>query len=136
MLKELNSPEEINEYFEKLNNSPVAAFNKSRLYGMAKSYQDLLEKEKPVRDYYDKNKHFRLLEVYIVSDDISIAKTEYKTTNKGIQTFYVPFINGLQISECAYSFDMALIVALAHKYNESGATPYIAKILGIGNDSL
>lgn len=130
MLKELNSIDEIKEYFEELDKKPMSDFRKARLYGMAKSYQDLMEREKPIIDYYEKCRNSRASEIYIISEDIIIVKEERKSNNsKDNRIFYVAFLNDKIINEYSDSFDFALIIAISSKYKEPMASRYISKML-------
>lgn len=128
MLKDLNF-EEIQEYFKELDEKPDGAFHKAQLYGMAKAYNEIQEKEAIIRNQFTDKNWYLVREVFVINDDYQIAEVERKD-NKEI--LYFIFINYKPINECVESFDKALISAVSYKYSNS-TTPavYFAKMIDI-----
>lgn len=129
MLKDLTTVAEIKQFFADLDKKPMADMQKARIYEMAKAYQDISEREKLVRDYYE-NRRDRVQEVYFISDQIQIAEVERNIGGER-KVYFEPFVNGRKHTEISESFDYALLLALASKYNSNGAAYFIAKMLGM-----
>ena len=90
--------------FENLNK-----FQKMQISGIVEEWKERNERLKPV---------FNSLEDYIVLDiwefgDFQVAKVKTKRNN---EIFYAPFHNYKKLHEYAYTFDQAILICLAYKY--------------------
>lgn len=122
VLKELHSFEEINDYFAQANN-----YTKSRIYGMAYRYGEILEKENKIRDKYKDDRFYRIEEIFIINDYYQIVKIIRKDNQ---ETLYEIFVDYESIHQITERFDTALISAIAYKYTRSTtAAMYFGKMI-------
>jgi hypothetical protein len=81
MLKDL-SFEEIQTYFEELNQKENSRFLKAQLYGMAQKQIEQIEKENQIENTYGDDARKHVVNVLIIDDTLSIIKTQEKWNNE------------------------------------------------------
>jgi hypothetical protein len=127
-MKDLNF-DKIQDYFKELDEQPMGKFTKAGIYGRAKAWDDQMEKERIIRDYFDKLKYDILIDVYVINDNIQIAKCERKDNE---EVHYHIFIDYKSINETTSNFDIALIMAISYKYTKNTlAGLYFGKMIDI-----
>lgn len=115
MLKELNSIQEIDKFFdEELPQKPNWRFQRAQIYGMAREYGILQQKESEIEKLVERD-YRRVLNCTIVSDDIAIVEAEARIGGDK-EVAYYPVVFGKALHENCPNFDEALVLALCHKY--------------------
>lgn len=122
MLKELHNREEIEEFFDKLD-----VYNKTRFYGMAYRYSEIMKLEEPIRARYRKDNYYKIEEIFIINDNYQIVKIIRRSNE---EVLYDIFVDYKPINEITEQFDTALTSAIAYKYTRSTtAALYFGKMI-------
>lgn len=77
-------------------------------------------KEDRLKAVYDKLDSYNIVNVWEVNEELQIVKVSSKRKNK--EMHYVPFLNYKLINQFAHTFDQALLIALANKYEGNSST--------------
>lgn len=127
MMKELNTIEEITQYFEDMLNKNLGGkVQLAQIYGAAKMQFDLLEKENKVRKEID-SRYYQIVEIHVINDDFQIAEIVNKSNNEKWFSMYYQYES---LHEFADTYDKALIGLIAQKYqNNTRAAEYIGNML-------
>jgi hypothetical protein len=133
MLKDLNSVEEIKEFFNNLEEKPMADMHKARIYGMAQSYQEQEEKLNPIREYYEKDKNRKVIDIFSLGDEYQFVKYKILINREEKETLWTAFINYKPIDMSTHTLEEIMIIAIAEKYegSNSKAGYYFAKMIGL-----
>lgn len=127
MLKDLENHEQYEDYFNELNNGQNTIFKKIRLYNMAKSQSELIEKEDRIRKYFEDRNYYIIDEIFIINDNIQIAEV---TSRSNKEKLFFTYLDYKPLNECGDTFDKALIIILSHKYAQrSDPAYYFAKMI-------
>ena len=123
--------DEIYEYFsqlvsgEKLNGKVQLA----RIWG---AYQREAERDGKCGKVRMKiNRRYKNIEIHMISDDMYIIEYHEDIFKDGTNNWYSPYLEGSLRSDMYDSFDKALIALIAMKTGNTGAVPYICKMLDI-----
>jgi hypothetical protein len=121
MLKQLNTVDEISEFFEELETKVNWKMQRARMYGMAYDYQQQEIQEKEVEEKVE-SKFRRILKTTIISEGMAIVEAE-STINKDKEINFYPVVFGKYHNECCMTFDEALVLAISRKYGQSHNAP-------------
>lgn len=125
-MKELNTIEDINQFFNEAN-----AFTKAQIYGMAYQQSLIREKENLLRKRYEKDDYYKVEEYFIINDDYQIVQIKSKSDNF-TKNIYDVFVNYKPINETTEQFATALLSAICYKQTHTTyASIYMAKLIDL-----
>jgi hypothetical protein len=122
MLQNLHCTKEIIIFIKELLEKPGGKFQLARIVGMARNYEEILEKKSKIEKALNLSRGERVVETTIIDDIIAIVKVERNDSN-GVEVYYHPVINGKRHYEVADTFDYALAIALGQKYGVGSYAP-------------
>ena len=123
--------DEIREYFSELvsGEKPNGKIQLARIWG---AYQREAEKEQKCEEVREKiNQRYKNIEIHMIFDSMYIIEYHEDIFNDGTSNWYSPYLEGNLSSDMYDSFDKALIALIAMKTGNTGAVPYICKMLDI-----
>lgn len=114
MLKELKGQQEINQFFEELNEKPAGKIQKARIYGMALREQERTEQEIAIEKVIKQRISNRIENVTIIDESMAVVETIYDIEEE--ESVFFAFVNGQAHMEGVKTFDQCVALALCVKY--------------------
>lgn len=123
--------DEIHEYFSELvsGEKPNGKILLARIWGAYQREVGREEKREEVRKKI--NQRYKNIEIHMISDGMYIIEYHEDIFKDGTNNWYSPYLKGNLRSDLYDSFDKALIALIAMKTGNTGAVPYICKMLDI-----
>lgn len=123
--------DEIREYFSELvsGEMPNGKIQLARIWG---AYQREAERDRICKEVREKiNQRYKNIEIHMIFDGMYIIEYHEDIFSDGTSNWYSPYLGGSLRCSLYDSFDKALIALVAMKTNNTGAVPYICKMLDI-----